>query len=185
MAGPAGPANTMISPVSKSETELKCVRYCGSVGACVGAGAAAAGGGEAGDAAGWATGGWGCTAGCCGVGWVSAGCLLELLIASLNSRIPLPSERPISGSRRAPNTNNRITTMNAMCRGLSSPIAPSLERFAVVSSPPARLARRLAHQLHRHHQREEREADLQGLPRERVRERHAACRARDREESEQ
>ena len=32
----------------------------------------------------------------------------------LNSRMPLPSERPISGSRLAPNTNSRITTRKAI-----------------------------------------------------------------------
>ena len=44
----------------------------------------------------------------------------------LNSRIPLPSERPISGSRLAPNTSSRITTRKAMCSGLSSPMRSSL-----------------------------------------------------------
>jgi hypothetical protein len=40
--------------------------------------------------------------------------LLSPLIESLNSRMPLPSERPISGSRLAPNTSSRITTRKAM-----------------------------------------------------------------------
>ena len=41
-------------------------------------------------------------------------CLARRVIESLNSRIPEPSERPISGRRRAPKTSSRITTRKAM-----------------------------------------------------------------------
>src|SRR5947209_6118548 len=41
--------------------------------------------------------------------------------ASLNPRIPLPSERPISGSRLAPKTISSATSRNAMWIGLSKP----------------------------------------------------------------
>ena len=94
----------------------------------LGAGCAGGGGGGRG----WRPPGRGCAtgagAGACGCAAASVGCCgfsaacVSPVTDSLNSRIPVPSERPISGSRLAPNTSSRITTRKAMWIGLSSPI---------------------------------------------------------------
>jgi hypothetical protein len=57
---------------------------------------------------------------------VKLDCVDAPLTESLNSRMPVPSERPISGSRLAPNTSKMNTTKKAMWIGLSSPIYQSL-----------------------------------------------------------
>ena len=100
---------------------------------------------------------------------------------SLNSRMPLPSERPISGRRRAPNTSSRITTRNAIWSGLSSPINFSLTRYwlSVV------LLKRISYKLGRHEQDQQCETHPQSLAGELVGERHSPCCAHDRKQPQQ
>src|SRR5581483_1395244 len=54
----------------------------------------------------------------------------------LNSRIPLPSERPSSGSRLAPNTSSSTTRSSAMWVGLANPTM--LPSFRARSRPISR-----------------------------------------------
>ena len=75
-----------------------------------GAGAAQRAGGDGLGGRAWAT----ACGGCCAARSSASAGLDSPLIESLNSRMPEPSERPISGSRLAPNTSSRITTRKAM-----------------------------------------------------------------------
>src|ERR1019366_8667944 len=81
----------------------------GATGATVGAAGAATGVPNASDATGGAAGG----------ADVNEWLWLSPLIESLNPRMPSPSDRPISGSRFAPNTNRITTSSRRMWRGFS------------------------------------------------------------------
>ena len=62
---------------------------------------------------------------CCGG---SGGVLPE--IESLNSRMPVPRDRPISGNRLPPKSSSAISKRMAMCNGFETyPTSRSVARF--------------------------------------------------------